>query len=210
MGLRSKYYNNSRMPKGFFGRKILRRMNGGAHERLANWGFDHVFLRGNEKAIDLGCGGGANVQRLLRMLPDGMVAGLDYSDTAVALSRATNKEAIEEGRCRIVKGDVSAIDLKDESVDFVTAFETVYFWPDIRKSFAEVYRILKKNGTFMITNENDGKGEDADKWTKIIDGMKVYTGEELEEMLREAGFTRISVDDDEANDRICVVAEKRV
>ncbi len=210
MNLLKKYYNNARMPEGFLGRKILKRMNGGAHERLANWGFDHIFLRGNEKAIDLGCGGGANVGRMLNMLPDGSVAGLDYSETAVKLSRMNNKEAIEEGRCKILQGNVMDIPMKDEMVDFVTAFETIYFWPDLKKGFEEVFRILKKNGTFLITNESDGKHEESLKKTEIIDNMRVYTGEEMEALLREVGFTRISVDDDEANDRICVVAQKNV
>ncbi len=210
MNLRKKYFNNARMPQGFLGRMILKRMNGGAHERLANWGFDHIFLRGNEKAIDLGCGGGANVGRLLNMLPDGSVAGLDYSETAVKLSRMNNKEAIEEGRCKILQGNVMEIPMKDETVDFVTAFETIYFWPDLKKGFEEVFRVLKNKGTFLITNESDGKHEESMKNTEIIDNMRVYTGEELEALLKEVGFNRISVDDDEANDRICVVAQKNV
>ena len=37
-----------------------------------------------------------------------------------------------------------------------TAFETVYFWPEIEKSFAEVRRILSPGGIFLIVNEDDG------------------------------------------------------
>lgn len=201
---------NAKKPIGLFGKMTLKRMNGGAHEKLAGWGFDHIFLRGSEKAIDLGCGGGANVKRLLEKLPDGMVAGMDYSEISVAMSRELNKEEIEKGRCRIVQGNVMDIPMKDNSVDVVTAFETVYFWPDLKRGFEEVFRILKENGTFLITNEADGKHEESLKWTKDIEGMKIYTGDEMEALLREVGFTRISVDDDEAMDRICVVAEKRI
>lgn len=204
-----KLFNNTRKPEGFLGKMMAQGMNTGSHEVLAQWGFEHITILGNEKAIDLGCGGGGNVKRLLEKLPQGSAAGLDYSEVSVETSKKTNKEAIREGRCRIIQGNVMQMPVPDESVNIATAFETVYFWPDLAKSFAEIYRILKKGGFFMITNESDGKNEKSLKWAKIIDGMKVYTGDELKEYLGGAGFTDILVDDDEAEDRLCVVAYKR-
>ena len=40
--------------------------------------------------------------------------------------------------------------------ELATAFETIYFWPGLEKCFAEVARILKPGGIFMIVNESDG------------------------------------------------------
>ena len=37
--------------------------------------------------------------------------------------------------------------------DRVTAFETVYFWPELAQNFREVYRVLKPGGVFFICNE---------------------------------------------------------
>ncbi len=210
MGLIKKVFNNTRKPVGFLGKLMASGMNSGSHGKLSTWALDHTFLRGNEKVIDLGCGGGGNIKRILEMVPEGSVAGLDYSEVSVKTSRKINKEAIENGRCKIICADVTNIPVKDEAVDFATAFETIYFWPDLKRSFEEVFRILKNNGTFLIANESDGKNEKSLKWADIIDGMTIYTGDELERLLREVGFTRISVDDDESMDRLCVVAEKRL
>ncbi len=210
MILRKQMMNNAKKPIGLLGRIKVKKMNTGDHETLARWGFDHIFLRGKEKAIDLGCGGGANVRRMLEMLPEGRVAGLDYSEVSVRYSRETNSEAIAAGRCRILKGDVSQIPAKDASVDLVTAFETVYFWPDMKKSFDEVFRILKNNGTFLITNDSDGKNEKSLEWANVVDGLRLYTGDELERLLQEAGFSKISIDDDIEGDRLCVVAKKQL
>ncbi len=44
----------------------------------------------------------------------------------------------------------------DEAFDCVSAFETVYFWEDLEKCFAEVHRVMKNGGTFLICNESDG------------------------------------------------------
>ena len=50
---------------------------------------------------------------------------------------------------------------------------------------------IVQGGVFMVVNEADGKNKADEKWTTIIDGMKIYGKEELERYLRETGFTRI-------------------
>lgn len=84
-------------------------------------------------------------------------------------------------RPRIVPTFVSIIKFA-----LVTAFETVYFWPDIEKSFAGVRRILSDGGTFLIVNEDDGLSGNNGKWEKIIDGMHTYTPVELKTHLTAA------------------------
>ena len=101
---------------------------------------------------------------------------------------------IKQGRCVVKQGNVSALDLPDDSFDLATAFETVYFWPGIEKCFAEVCRVLKSGGVFMICNESDGTDETSLKFEKIIDGMKCYTAEELTVALQNAGFTSVKTD----------------
>lgn len=57
--------------------------------------------------------------------------------------------------------------------------------------FFEVNRVLKNGGTFLICNESDGTNAADEKWTKLIDGMKIYTSDQLIAALKEAGFTEI-------------------
>ena len=60
----------------------------------------------------------------------------------------------------------------------------------------------------MVVNEVDGKNKADEKWTTIIDGMKIYGEEELERYLREAGFTRIETYRSEGKHRLTVRAVK--
>lgn len=53
--------------------------------------------------------------------------------------------------CCVVQGDVSAIPFPDAVFDYVSAFETVYFWPGLEKCFFEINRVLKNGGTFLIS-----------------------------------------------------------
>jgi len=136
------------------------------------------------------------------------VTGLDYSTVSVAKSREVNRAAIDAGRCEIVQGNVQELPFDDARFDVVTAFETVYFWPEIACCFAEVHRVLKSGGVFMITNETTGKTGAHEKWQKLVDGMSVYTGEEFEALLIGAGFARVEVDEDLKADRLNVRAYK--
>ena len=62
---------------------------------------------------------------------------------------------------------------------------------DWKNVFFEVNRVLRNGGTFLICNESDGTNDADEKWTKLIDGMKIYTSDQLIAALKEAGFTEI-------------------
>ena len=170
MGILSKIFSNTRKPEGFFGRMMVNGMNGGGHARLAEWGLSQLSLNDDANVLDVGCGGGANVARLLKRCPQGTVTGIDYSPVSVKKSTEVNAAAITAGRCRVLEGNASALPFDDNSFDIVTAFETVYFWPDIEECFRGVLRILKEGGRFAIVNEDDGLTGNNEKWEKMIDG----------------------------------------
>ncbi len=191
MGLMKKFFNNTRKPEGFLGKMMVNGMNGSGHAALAEWGFGFVNINKTDTALDCGCGGGANVKRLLEKCQ--RAVGLDYSPVSVAKAKEVNARAISQNRCRIVGGDVTSLPFKDESMDVVTAFETVYFWQEIEKAFAEIYRVLKPGGIFAVTNESTGTDKTSVKFSQIIDGMKLYTGSDLKMLLENTGFTYIEI-----------------
>ena len=180
-------------PQGDEGRALLERMNTGKHERLSEWAFDHIYVAEDADALEIGCGGGANLRRLLERAVDGHVIGLDYSELSVETSRAFNVEAVEAGRLEVLQGEASSLPFPDGSFDVVTAFETVYYW-DIERSFSEVLRVLKPGGAFLICNEDDGTQQSMHEFAAQIEGMKMYTLGELKAALLAAGFPRIDED----------------
>ena len=115
---------NARKPEGELGDQLLDRMNE-SHEKLAQWGVSHLDIEKDDVILDIGCGGGVNVERFLKMT-ENKVYGLDYSEVAVEKSTKLNQAAIDEGRCEIIQGSVSELPFEDNTFDIITGFETVY------------------------------------------------------------------------------------
>lgn len=200
-----KFMQNCRKPRGLGGRVMVSMMNRG-HSDISKWGLSHLQIKSDAKALDIGCGGGANVQRLLAMCPQGHIEGVDYSEESVAVSRKTNRNELGK-RCDIRQGSVSRLPYDDGAFDVATAFETVYFWPDISNDIKEVHRVLKPGGSFLICNEAGDPTDTA--WTDKIDGMRIYSGEELVRLLTDAGFT-VLINDKQGAGRLCLIAKKEM
>ncbi|MGL5434992.1 MAG: class I SAM-dependent methyltransferase [Lachnospiraceae bacterium] len=198
----NKFFQNTRKPEGILGRLMLGGMNSG-HTSLADWGFTHIEFRSNMHILDIGCGGGANIARMLKECPEGHVDGLDYSQESVAVSQKKNQKDLGK-RCTITRGDVSQLPFKSPQYDLITAFETIYFWPDLTNCFKNIRKALKHNGQFMITCEMSDPTNTM--WTSKIQGMIVYTPEDLTQRLTQAGFTKI-ITDTTLKEWICLVAQ---
>ena len=190
MGSLQKLLAQTRRPEGRMGELVVSSMNWG-HAKLADWGMEQVADLRPERIADLGCGGGRNVSEMLRRYPDATVTALDYAPLCVSATEEKNRDAIDLGRCRVVQGSVDALPLPGQSFDLVTAFETVYFWPEPERSFAQVLRIMKPGGTFLIVHESNGKDLTGRLFARRIEGMTLYTPERLVSLLEEAGFTDV-------------------
>ena len=206
---------NARNPQGKLGNQLIDKMNVN-HEGLAKWSLSHLDISKDNVILDIGCGGGVNVSRFLKMT-ENKVYGIDYSELAVERSIKLNKSAVDEGKCEIIKGSVSDLPFTDNSFDIVTGFETVYFWPDFVNDLKEVLRVLKDDGVIFIANEALPKeGDERQKELIELLDMKIYSEDELVESLKLAGFSNVTSYIKDSKDSftgedaewICVIAQK--
>lgn len=193
-------------PHGTEGIETIKRMNIN-HKDISEFAFECVNVNADDKILDIGCGGGVNIEKFLK-LTTGDVDGLDYSEVSVAETIKRNSAAVENGRCKVIQANVCDMPIEDGKYDLVTAFETIYFWPDIENTFNEVSRIIKPNGQFMIAQGTDGNHPDDEKWLNTVEGMQVYTAPELENYLLNSGFSGVDIFKKE-NDYILVVIAKK-
>ena len=66
------FFENTRKPVGL-GEKIMVAMMNVGHSAVARWGLQFLNAAPDAKVLDCGCGGGANIKRLLKKCPEGRV-----------------------------------------------------------------------------------------------------------------------------------------
>lgn len=193
-------------PHGEEGLETIENMNEN-HREISEFAFECIDVNGDERILDIGCGGGVNIEKFLKLTSNN-VDGLDYSEVSVASSIERNIDAVDNGRCTVIQADVQDMPIDDESYDLATAFETIYFWPEIQETFKEVSRVIKPDGRFMIAQGTDGNHPDDEKWLATVEGMSVYTAPELERYLLDAGFKSVESYVKENDYILVVIAQK--
>ena len=183
-------FDNMRKPKGKLGQIQLKSMNK-EHTPVALWGLKHLDIKSDDIVLDVGCGGGININRMAKSAKK--VYGVDYSKESVKVSKDVNRQEIYDDKVEVLQGDVQSLPFEDESFDIVTAFETVYFWPNIEKCFGEVKRVLKPGGIFLIGTESNGSDNIAMKISEKFVNMTVYNDEELTQFLKNNDYSQITV-----------------
>jgi len=189
--LKIKFFNNTRKPKGFLGDLMITRMNK-HHSSLSNWALNNFPQISPLRIIEIGCGGGKNAYDILSKYEDAYLLAIDYSTRSVRRATRLNHKYIKNKRCDVQSGDVTELNIQN-TFDLATAFETVYFWQDIEKSFVNVRNSLKDGGLFIIVNESDGTNEQSTRWNGVIEGLTIYTPDELKMHLENAHFSKIEI-----------------
>lgn len=196
-------------PTGFLGQFMLLKMNHGKSAAMARWGMSNLTIGRNETMLDIGCGGGANIGRLLKLSPLGYIIGIDISSDAIARSTTHNKRHISKGQCDLMKVSVSSLPFPDETFSLVTAFNSVPLWPGPAHSFRQVWEVLSHGGRFLIVNHvYRDHDKDVAGLAKLTLDIPHYHANELEYNLRSAGFNNIQIFRDVQRHNLCIIAYK--
>jgi len=182
------FFSQCARPEGFLGRIMLNFMNFG-HGPLTKWGLSFISFKDQWTMLDIGCGGGATLKRLLKRSKNAKVYGIDISEESIIKARKKNAELLEK-QVFVEQGTAEHLPYDDNQFDLVTAVETVYFWPNLPNCLQEVRRVLKSGAPFAIIVEVI---EGDSVWKKVVEGMTVYSPEQLKDFLDNAGFVATEV-----------------
>jgi ubiquinone/menaquinone biosynthesis C-methylase UbiE len=118
-------------------------------------------LRGDEQALDLGCGRGAVLIAVARHLPRGHVTGadlwrsVDQSGNAPERTRANAEAEGVAGRISLDTADMTALPYPDASFDLVVssmAIHNIHPAPGRFTALDEAVRVLRPGGRLVIAD----------------------------------------------------------
>ena len=203
-------FQQCRKPTGWLGTFMGLGMNVG-HAPLWRWALEHVAIQPDAVILDVGCGGGKNVQVLAQAAARGKVCGVDYSRQMVRLARRVNRAFIRSGCVEIKHGVVSSLPFPDGTFDLATSFESAIFWPSLVDDLREVRRVLKPGGTLLIANEayKDERFEERNaRWVQLAGIRHLLTPEETHGFLVESGYADVKIDVVPERNWIAAVAKR--
>ncbi|MBN2281771.1 MAG: class I SAM-dependent methyltransferase [Candidatus Marinimicrobia bacterium] len=181
------FYEQGAKPSGPMGKFIGKLMNF-AHTGRYRQYFESVNFADNINALDIGCGGGAFVKYLSKTIKTGKIFGVDHSVEMVTLAKTTNRKAIEQGTVEILRSSVLNMPFENDTMDIVTALETIQFWPRLTDSLKEVFRIVSSRGKFFVINQYPQPG------TKWFERVQIKSDSQYDHLLKEAGFDVVKKD----------------
>jgi len=128
------------------------------------------------RALDIGAAGGGNT-RVLRQ----------HGWDAIALEYGADGAEVAHGRgLATLRGDATRLPLADASLDLVVAFDLLEHLVDDDAAVAEVRRVLKPTGTYLVAVPADPKlWSDHDE---AVDHVRRYTRQGLLDLLDRGGF----------------------
>jgi trans-aconitate 2-methyltransferase len=104
---------------------------------------DRLELRGDERALDAGCGTGRVTAALVERLPRGHVVAVDGSPSMVAQARERLGPGVE-----VFVADLLELEL-DEPVDAVLSTATFHWIPDHDRLFERLFAALRPGGRIV-------------------------------------------------------------
>ena len=127
-------------------------------------------------ALDIGAAGGGNT-RVLR----------EHGWDAVALEYGQDgAEVAHERGLATVRADATRLPFSDAALDLVVAFDLLEHLPDDDTAVAEVRRVLKPTGTYLVAVPADPR-----LWSshdEAVDHVRRYTRSGLVDLLQRGGF----------------------
>jgi len=100
----------------------------------------------NPVIVDLGVGPGLLSKAILKEIPNANIIGIDPNKKMLNLA----KQNVSSDSFKAKIGSTENIPVDDDFADIVVSRFSLSYWNDPKKSFSEIYRILKKDGYVVL------------------------------------------------------------
>jgi ubiquinone/menaquinone biosynthesis C-methylase UbiE len=152
-----------------------------------------------DTVVDIGCGSGATARHAAIL--GGTVIGVDPAPVMLRVARLASRHR----RVRYASGTAEALPVDDGVATVVWSIATVHHWHDLDAGVAEVHRVLRPDGRFLVLERStspDATGIASHGWTPA-------QAQAFADHLRSHGFTDVMIDEHAAHPTMLSVVATR-
>lgn len=154
-------------------------------------------IKTGDSVLDLGSGAGNDCFVARAIVGEtGKVTGIDFTDAMIEKSRANNAK-LGFTNVEFIQGDIEQMPFADNQFDVIVSNCVLNLVPDKVKAFSEMYRVLKPNGHFCVSDVVI-KGElpeklqkDAEMYAGCVSGASEM--DDYLEIIRNQGFEDVII-----------------
>jgi len=151
-----------------------------------------MLIEDNEHILEIGHGNAGHVKSILNRAQNIRYTGIDISGTMHNEAKRMNE--LFRDQTDFVLYDGEKLPFEDKTFDKIFTVNTVYFWKQPVDYLNEIYRVLKKTGTFVLTF---GQRDFMEKLPFTKFDFSLYNTDEMEETVSKSYFNRMTVSERE-------------
>lgn len=200
--------NQLGFPKGWFGKLLLRFLNRN-NAMMNDLVLQNLDLLMGDRILEIGFGGGYLIEQIANTALPQLIVGVEQSQDAIDLCKQKFQAQINKSEIEFHLTDAIELPFPNGAFNKICTVNTIYFWAEPSKVFAECFRVLVDDGKLLISyNSKDflSKQKFADH------GFIGYEVSEIESILKLAGFvnvTTITGHSDRHQEFFCTSATKQ-
>lgn len=168
--------------------------------------FNLLALQPDDRVLEVGFGGGYLISRMLSMVTEGLVAGVDHSDALYGYAQRRLRTAIRAGRIELKCAAAEALPYPDHHFTKACSVNSIFYWQDIHQGLQEIRRVLVKQGKLVLCFTHKASLENK----RFAHSLHLFEGKDIEQALIRSGFTNITASafTDPHRQYLCMLAEK--
>jgi len=179
--------SQARKPTGWVGKFLMTAAFDQGNARLNDFIFENLKLTPTDQVLEIGFGSGQLFRKILKVVTEMKVFGVDFSNDMVT---RLQKHLKGLKNFELKQGEVSALPYVENTFDKICSANTLYFWPKPLEDAKQILRVLKPGGVLLLGFRVRAQME---KIPFIQHGFTIYSPEEVQKLLLEAGFKSVEI-----------------
>lgn len=202
-GIIQKFFHQFAKPEGFLGTIAGKLMASFGKEKHV-WTLSLLNVQKDDYVLEIGFGPGVAIKLASKIVHEGKIVGIDYSEKMVQEAWKRNKKAIQNGKVELIHSDIHNLPNFPFQFDKVFTINSIFFWKQPVEALKNVYKNMKPDGIIAITLNPVQVGLTEEKLMEI--------GKQIAHQLQLAGFSQIKIDKKQIKPffAICIRGMKKI